>query len=96
MRKTLLVLVGVVVLIGGTWMVRDWASAQGVAPAAGSMEQEVQNPNNWHRVLYAGMEFTVYTGRGQAMFTNRVPVPAAKPAATPATPSSTYPSIPRK
>jgi hypothetical protein len=82
MRKSCLVLVGVVALVGGTWLVRDWASAQGPVPTAGAEDQRVQDPSSWHRVVYAGMEFTVYTGPGHAMFTNRVQVPAAKPAGT--------------
>ena len=95
MRRSWLVLVGAAALVGGTWLVRDWASAQGPAATGGVMDQKVQDPNNWHRVVYAGMEFTVYTGPGQAMFTNRVQVPAAKPAGTlpggaPATPA--YPA----
>ncbi|MGA2067215.1 MAG: hypothetical protein ABSG86_19745 [Thermoguttaceae bacterium] len=87
MKKSWLLLIAVVALVGGTWLVRDWASAQGTLPAAGAADQRVQDPNNWHRVVYAGMEFTVYTGPGQAMFTRLLPQqpPAARqPAAKPA------------
>ncbi|MGD0898523.1 MAG: hypothetical protein ABR915_11850 [Thermoguttaceae bacterium] len=59
-------------------------------------DQKVLQPENWHRAIFNGMEFAVYTGPGQAIFTRWAPQPGAagQPApggAKPVAPKATEP-----
>ena len=60
---------------------------QALATDKMTADQKILNPENWHTAIYKGVEYTVYTGPGQALAT-RWAKPAAepKPAAKPAEP----------
>jgi len=79
MKKLLVVLLSAVVVLGGTWLVRDWASAQGPKEGIG-LDQKILDPDNWHRAIFNGVEYTIYTGPGQILTKGWAPQAAAKPA----------------
>jgi hypothetical protein len=79
MKKSLLVLLFAVVVLCGTWLVRNWASAQGLKDKTG-LDQKILDPDNWHKAIFNGVEYTIYTGPGQILTKGWAPQAAAKPA----------------
>ena len=79
---------------------------QALATDKMTADQKVLNPENWHTAIYKGVEYTVYTGPGQALATRWAKAvaepkpPAEKPAeskpaeAKPAAPSSPAAKVP--
>ena len=55
--------------------------AQAAAKDQGNLDQKILQPENWHTAVYSGVEYTIYTGPGQAMMTRWAKPAVAKPAA---------------
>jgi hypothetical protein len=57
-------------------------------------DQKILNGDNWHTAIYKGVEYTVYTGPGQALAT-RWAKPAAEPKPPPEKPAEPKPAEPK-
>jgi hypothetical protein len=66
---------------------------QALATDKMTADQKILNPENWHTAIYKGVEYTVYTGPGQALAT-RWAKPAAEPK-PPETPAEPKPAEPK-
>jgi len=69
----------------------DRCIAQNALQESMSLHERILQGENWHRAVFNGMEYTVYTGPGQVLATRPVePAPEGEPpATTPETPATT-------
>jgi hypothetical protein len=95
MKKSLWVLLFAVVVLGGSWLARDWASAQGPKEKA-NLDQKILDPDNWHKAIFNGVEYTIYTGPGTILTKGWAPPQGpAKPALPPPKAAEPKPVAPR-
>jgi len=72
--------------------------AQALAKGDKGVEQKVMAPESWHTAIFNGVEYTIYTGPGQAMATRWAQSGTKPPAAKPgeSTPPAKLPEPPAK
>ncbi len=68
---------------------------QALATDKMTADQKILNGENWHTAIYKGVEYTVYTGPGQALAT-RWAKPAAEPKPPAEKPAEPKPAAPRR